>query len=238
MWGVAAAVAVPRIWQGWGLAEKRSPSPGMGRLLWGFCFGLLLLMSLAYLFYGTPARLDMRMVGWRPPFGTLNGMDYMLEGTYTWPDEQHRFALKYDREAIEWLLDHVRGNTVIVESDMVGYYREGGSRVATMTGLSGVRGMHESEQRYGEEVGQRDGLHHEFWTTPDVGRTQQIMDELHVGLIYVGQLEQQQNPDGVQKINQMAAAGLLTKLYSNDHTVIYAVPGRLVQTADGVYRPQ
>jgi uncharacterized membrane protein len=236
MWGVAAAVAVPRIWQGWGKNVGRPP--GMGRLFWGFCFALLLLMSLAYLIYGTPARLDMRMVGWRPPFGTLNGMEYMREGTYTWPDEQHRFELKYDREAIDWLLDHVRGNVVIVESDMVGYYREGGSRVATMTGLSGVRGMHESEQRYGEEVGQRDGLHHEFWATPDVGRTQQIMDELHVGLIYVGQLEQQQNPEGVQKIGQMAANGLLTKLFANERTVIYAVPGRLTQTADGLYLPQ
>jgi len=195
-------------------------------------------VSLAYPIYGTPDRLEMRMVGWRPPIGTLNGLEFMREGTFTWPDDASRFELRYDWAAIYWLLDHVRGNPVIVESSLVGYYREMGTRVASMTGLSGVSGFHEGEQRYGEQVGPRGDLHREFWATFDVVRTQQIIDELNVALIYAGQLEQQQHPDGVEKLRQMAANGLLTVLYENERTIIYAVPGRLAQTEDGVYVPQ
>jgi YYY domain-containing protein len=230
LWGVAAAVALPAFWSGY--VAKPGKKQGVGRMLWGAGFALLLVASFAYPIYGTPARLDMRMVGWRPPFGTLNALDYMREGSYTWPDDQHRFELKYDWEALQWLLK-VRGNTVIVESDLVGYYREGGSRVASITGLSGLRGMHESEQRYGEQLGPRDGLHREFWATPDVARTLQIIDELQVALIYVGQLERQQHPDGVQKLAQMAADDLLEVLFHNDGVDIYLVPGRLSLSSEG-----
>lgn len=234
MWGIAAAIAVPRIWQDY-VVTKRLFS-GL-RAAWALSFILLLVASLAYLLYGTPARLDMRMVGWRPPVGTLNALDYMRAGSFTWPDEQHRFDLKYDWEAIRWLLQHVRGNVVVAESDMVSYYREGGSRVASMTGLSGIFGFHEREQRYNEEIGVREGLHREFWETPDIARTQQIIDELHIGLVYVGQLEQQQHPAGVQKMAQMAANGQLTQLYQNERVIIYQVPERLVQVEDEVYVP-
>jgi uncharacterized membrane protein len=240
LWGVAAALAAPHLWSNF--VNNRRPQQRMmgavGSSIWGAVFALLLVASLAYPIYGTPARLDMRMVGWRPPFGTLNALDYMLEGSYTWPDEQNRFELKYDWEAILWLLDHIRGNAVIIESATVAYYREGGSRIASTTGLSGVSGMHEGEQRYGEQVGPRDGLHREFWSTPDVGRTQQIIDELDIALVYAGQLERHQHPEGVQKIAQMAAQGLLTPVFENERTTIYTVPGRLVQTPDGVYAPQ
>ncbi len=69
-----------------------------------------------------------------------------------------------------------------------------------MTGLSGLRGMHASEQRYSDQVSQRDALHREFWSTPDVDRTQQLIDELDVCLVYVGQLEERLHPDGVRKL--------------------------------------
>jgi YYY domain-containing protein len=236
LWGIAAAVALPAFWSGY--VTKRGGQHGVGRMVWGAGFALLLVASFAYPIYGTPARLDMRMVGWRPPFGTLNALDYMREGSYTWPDDQHRFELKYDWEAIQWLLG-VRGNVVIVESDLVGYYREGGTRIASLTGLSGLRGMHEGEQRYGEQLGPRDGLHREFWATPDVARTLQIIDELNIALIYAGQLERQQHPDGVQKLAQMAADGLLELLFHNDGVDIYLVPGRLSLTSEagGFYYP-
>jgi hypothetical protein len=200
---------------------------------------------LAYPIYGTPARLDMRMVGWRPPFGTLNGLEYMREGSYTWGGRDQynqdlpetRIELRYDLPAIQWLLDHVRGNPIIIESSEKDYYRAGGTRVASMTGISGLGGMHEGEQRYGELLGPRDALHREFWTTPDPARTQQILDELDVALIYVGQLERYLHPETVQKLAQMANAGLLTILYENEQTTIYAVQGQLVETEAGYYLP-
>ncbi len=145
--------------------------------------------------------------------------------------------MQYDWAAIQWLLDNMHGNPVIVESSEVEYYRAGGSRISSLTGLSGLRGMHASEQRYGDRVGERDGQHREFWSTPDVDRTLALIDELDVALIYVGQLEQQQHPAGVEKLAQMAEGGLLTPIYTNERVIIYAVPGALAQDDDGGYQP-
>ncbi len=127
---------------------------------------------------------------------------------------------------------------MIVESADLEYYRAGGSRVASLTGLSGVSGMHEGEQRYGEEVSKRNDLLKEFWSTTDVERTHQIINELQVALIYAGQLERDRHPDGVKKLEQMATSGALTPLFQNARTVIYAVPERLVQTSQGLYLPK
>jgi len=260
IWGVAAAIAVPPIWRDFvigrtsapvslveqGSGEAEVPAPVMAkkssgwllRTVWSLGFSILLAASLAYPIWGTPARLDQRFMGWRPAFGTLNGLDYMRQGVYTIPRTNTAIELKYDWAAIEWLLQHVRGNAVVVESADLEYYRAGGSRVASLTGLSGVSGMHEGEQRYGEDVGKRDQLLNEFWSTPDGERTRQLIDELHIALIYVGQLEQDRHPEGVQKLKQMASDGHLTPLFQNERTVIYAVPGRLTQTAQGFYLPK
>ncbi len=112
------------------LGENRSRAIESLRSL---CLGrltvlLLIAVSLTYPLFGTPARLDQRFVGWRPVFGTLNGLDFMSQGTYSWPDDSNRIELHYDWEAIQWLLDHMRGNPVVVESSEVDYYRAGGSQ--------------------------------------------------------------------------------------------------------------
>jgi YYY domain-containing protein len=237
LWGVAVAVALPRLWHGWVRSGSVTGWTRAWRWAWLAVFVILLAGSLAYLVFGTPARLDQRMVGWRPPIGTLDGMEYMREGSYTWPDQSHTIELRHDWEAIEWLLAMVRGNAVIAESSEVDYYRAGSSRAASMTGLSALRGMHESEQRYGEQLGPRDGLHREFWSTPDIGRMRQLMEELQIDLIYVGQLERHLHPDAVERLAQMAKAGQLETLFANDRTTIYAAPGQFVEANDGTLRP-
>jgi uncharacterized membrane protein len=131
----------------------------------------------------------------------------------------------------------VRGNGTLLESSEVDYYRAWGTRVANSTGLSGLKGMHEQEQRYPEDVGYRDGLLRELWATLDVARTQQIMDELDVDFVYVGQLERFLHPDGVRKFEQMASEGLLTAIYQNDRVTIYAVPDHFQPDANGIYWP-
>lgn len=244
IWGVAAAIALPRLWSGFVLGhspvrrdELAAPTddetavagvsaPPAVRILWGTLFSALLVASLAYIVWGTPARLEQRFLGWRPPFGTLNGMDFMRQGVYTWPDASNEIEMHYDWKAIQWLLHNVRGNAVIAESDVVGYYREGGSRVASLTGLSGLRGMHASEQRYPEDAGYRDGLHREFWSTPDPDRTLEIIRELNISLIYVGQLERYHHPEGVTKLELMAEAGQLVPIYENERVIIYRVAER------------
>ncbi len=145
--------------------------------------------------------------------------------------------MAYDWEAIRWLLDNVRGNVVIVETSEADYYRAGASRAASLTGLSGLRGMHASEQRSGDVVPAREALHREFWETPDIGRTQALIDELDVTLIYAGQLERYLHPDGVQKLEQMAVMGLLEPVFANEGTTVYAVAGRLAGHDAGFYVP-
>jgi YYY domain-containing protein len=238
---LASAIAMPRLWGSivngaTGLVE-RVRWPLAGRVVWAVAFVLLLGSSLAYTFYGTPARLEQRFPGWQPEIGTLNGLDYMIQGSYAWPDESNRVELSYEWEAVQWLLANVRGHVVIAEAADVDYYRVGGTRIASYTGLSGLRGMHEQEQRYPEDVGYRDGVHREFWATPSWDRTQELIDELEIGLIYVGQLERYQHPEGAAKIRAMADAGLLIELFRNERAAIYAVPERLEQAADGRFYP-
>jgi len=240
LWGVAAAIALPRIWNaggGVGNEERASSIPHSLRPLWLALFSLVLFASLAYPLWGTPARSAQRLVGWRPEIGTLNGLDYMNEGVYTWPDGNNAIELRHDRAAINWLLDNVRGNLVVAESSTLEYYRAGGSRVASFTGLSGVSGMHESEQRWGELVGARGAQLGEFWNTDDLMRTRQLRDELNISLIYVGQLERHEHPRAEAKWQAMVAAGELSMLYSNERVNIYAVNGRLIQLADGRFAP-
>jgi uncharacterized membrane protein len=169
-------------------------------------------------------RLDTRMVGWRPPVGTLDGLAFMREGSYTWPDGSNTIELRHEYEALQWLLDSVPGNRTILESSEVEYYRAWGTRIASNTGLSGLKGMHEQEQRYAEDVGYRDGLHREIWSNPDIPRTQQIIDELAIDLIYVGQLERYLHPEGVAKFEQMARDGQLSIIFQNERVTIYATP--------------
>ena len=239
IWAMAAGIALPELWRGW----VRQPADGTPRSWWNWrsawAGGLLVLLAagLAYPLFGTPARLEQRLMGWQPAFGTLNGLDYMRDGSYRWPDDSNMIELRYDWDAINWLLDHVQGNPVIVESSEVEYYRAGGSRVASLTGLSGLRGMHASEQRFGEDVGLRDARHREFWDAPSVGRTVELIDELDIALIYVGQLERYLHPEGAAKLEQMAADDLLTPIFTNEGVIIYAVPGQLAQNDKGFYSP-
>lgn len=253
LWAMAAAIALPRLWAGSRavLAARRSATDGgplsepggatwpavlHWSVVWQALTISLLVLSLAYVLLGTPARLSQRMVGWRPPVGTLDGMAYMRLGGYSWPDESHWVDLGSDYAAIKWLLDNVRGNPVLVESAELDYYRAGGSRVASMTGLSGLLGMHKAEQRSSEQVGMRDGQLREFWSTPDVARMQALIDELDIGLIYVGGLERYLHPDGVARLAEMAGQGKLTTIYQTDGVVIYAVPERMVME-NGYFAP-
>lgn len=231
IWGIASAVAVPRIWQSFkSFAPPNDASNASTHrhrsVFWTGGLILLLIISLAFPVFGTPARLDVRFPGWRPAFGTLNGMDYMQNGVYTWQRDGKpmiEIELQYDYEAIQWLLQNIQGNVVIVEAAETFYYQSGGTRVASFTGLSGLNGLHEGEQRYGEEVGQRAAMHQEFWSTPDIARTYQILEELNISLIYVGQLERYLHPEGVEKIEKMSDEGIFTLIHSNKNVSIYSI---------------
>ncbi len=229
MLALAAAVALPGIWD----FIRRRWQP-VWRVLWVAVFIWLLALSLVFLAAGTPMRLDDRFpedngAVNRPPVGTLDGMAYMQAGTYTWhPDSglapTTRIDLSYDYEALRWMLDTIEGTPVVAEA-LIGYYREGGLRVASFTGFPTLLGFHqEGEQRYGWQTGPRRSMAEEFWRTTDVTQAQQLMAELGIDYIYLGQLERIVYPsESLAKFEQMAQAGTIEVVYSNDQVIIYRV---------------
>jgi uncharacterized membrane protein len=202
---------------------------------WRVAAGLLLFAGLFFLVLGTLARVADRFPGSQPAFGTLDGSAYMTTGRYNWPDSRHTIELYFDYQAIHWLLDHVQGTPVVAEApagsyDVAGqsvgydYYRAGGLRVASLTGLPTFVGQHQNEQRPGSDVTERTMLGQEFFFTQDLGRTRTLIEQLHVGYIYIGQLERVLFSDAsLRKFDALVATGDLQVAYRNPQVVIYRV---------------
>jgi len=219
MLGIAAAVAVPSLWA----RMRRWQSAGQRRV-WAAGLVLLSFASLLYPLVYTPARVNDRFPGDRPPVGTLDGMAFMTVGSYTWPDN-NRIELEYDYQALQWLIANVKGTPVVAEA-AIPYYREGGLRVATYTGLPTLLGAHQNEQRYASQVGERDGQARDFFNTPDTSRALQLIRELHVSYVYVGQLERTvYDAAGLAKFDEMVQRGELEVVYENERVKIYQVRG-------------
>ena len=147
----------------------------------------------------------------------------MTVGTFEWP-AGNPIELKYDYEAIRWLQDNVAGTPVIAEAK-VGYYREGGMRVAAYTGLPSVLGgLHQNEQRYASQVGDRDFAVSEFWSTPDPNRALELINQLGIDYIYVGQIERITHGAYIEeKFEQLHQQGALELVFENERTKIYRV---------------
>ncbi len=67
------------------------------------------------------------------------------------------------------------------------YYRAGGLRVASLTGLPTFVGPHQFEQRSADQVSLRSAKGMEFFRTTDLP-PRRLAEELQVRLVYVGQL--------------------------------------------------
>ncbi|MBC7249384.1 MAG: glycosyltransferase family 39 protein [Anaerolineae bacterium] len=215
--GLATGAALPGLWAAVGRWRSRRM-----RGVWTGVLALLLFAACIYPVVGTPARVDDRFPGARPPLGTLDGMAYMTVGEYAWPDESNRIALKYDYEAIRWLMKNVKGTPVVAEA-AIGYYREFGMRVASYTGLPTLLGaLHQSEQRYSWQVSERDDATRNFFNTTDLERTRQLIRDLHIRYVYIGQLERTvYDPAGLQKFDQLVQTGEMRVVYRNERTTIY-----------------
>jgi uncharacterized membrane protein len=148
----------------------------------------------------------------------------MSVGSYFWPDEQHPIVLLPESEALAWLRQHVPGAPVVAEAAL-GYYREGGSAVASWTGLPIPLGpQHEAEQRLQAPLGERESEVRELYQTPDPAQAERLIKELSVSYIYVGQLERIAYGDvGLAKFETMVQAGQLERAYSNQAVSIYRV---------------
>jgi len=231
--GVATGAALPAVWA-WIEQQSRA-----WRVLWQTTLTILLISAALFLPLGTVARVTERFPNAHPPLGTLDGMDFMTVGVYTWPTHEDPIPLYGDYAAIRWLNEHIQGTPVIAEAPL-GYYREFGVRVASFTGLPTLVGMHQSEQRYSWDIGRRDGLARDLFTWADLTQTMAIIDELQIEYIYFGPLErtyinkyvnelapgsanEARRRQMLSKFEQLAANGQLRVIYKNDLVTIYQV---------------
>lgn len=217
LFGIAAAVTLPQIWEwAWRWAWPR-------QIIWRGLLLILLLAGLVYPIFGARTRIDDRFPGQqnRPPVGTLDGLAYMTTGVFEWP-AGNPIQLKYDYQAIRWLQDNVEGTPILAEAK-IGYYREGGMRVAAYTGLPSILGgLHQNEQRYSSQVGSRDLVVNEFWLTPDPARTAALIDALNISYIYIGQVERATYGPAVgRKFEELHHQGRLELVFENEETKIY-----------------
>jgi len=75
-------------------------------------------------------------------------------------------------------------------------------------------------------VGERDGQARDFFNTPDIARALQLIRELRISYIYVGQLERAvYDPAGLAKFDRMQEEGYLEVVFGNERVKIYKVTG-------------
>ena len=215
---VALGSALPALWA---RVYRRPTAAGVA---WMVAANVLLAAAASYALWAVPQRVEERFPGERPARGTLDGTAFMSTGVYHWPDPSQPIDLSFDREALAWLWDNVPGTPVVAEAG-VGYYREGGLRVASFTGLPTIVGMHENEQRPPEEVAARQRDAERLFATTDVAEFRAIAARYGVRYVYVGQLERIVYPvAGLTKFAALAAEGALERVYRNERVDIYHLP--------------
>ena len=219
MFGIAAAIIFPQLW------NRSSHWHWTWQLLWRIACFALLLTCLVYPPLATQTRLNDRFPGERPKMDTLDGLAYMTVGQFEWP-AGNPIKLKYDYQAIHWLQENVTGTPIIAEAK-VGYYREGGMRVAAYTGLPSILGgLHQGEQRYASQIGARDMPVNEFWSNPDPNRTLELMQQLNIDYVYIGQVERATHGGQIQqKFDQLIEQSALQLVFENEQTRIYKRKG-------------
>lgn len=228
--GLAGAFVLARFWS---LAAR---APAALAVPWLAVAGLLLAGGLVFPAFGVRDRVADRFPGARPRVGTLDGLAYMTVGEYTWPSGDSLVRLRGDHDAIKWLLGNVRGSPVVAEApagsyEVAGervsfdYYRAGGLRVASLTGLPTFVGQHQNEQRPADQVADRTAQGMEFFRTTDLSAARRLARELHVRLVYVGPLERILFSDAsLRKFDVLADAGELEVIYRTADVTIYRVP--------------
>jgi len=227
--GLAGGYILARLWQ---LTLR---APAWLAVPWQVCAATLLAGGLVFLLAGVRVRVQDRFPGAQPPVGTLNGLAYMTVAEYDWPNNRNHIVLSGEYRALEWLLDNVRGTPIVAEapagsytiegeSVSYDYYRAGGLRVASITGLPTFVGHHQYEQRPAMQVSEQGARSREFFGTTDLAAARRLMRELHVGYIYVGALEKILfSEDALRKFEVLVEAGELEVAYQNVDVTIYRV---------------
>jgi len=218
IWSVAAAAAlawmIPRL-QSW----------RQGRALW---LGVLVALLLCAALYPPLAAVAKIRDRFDPSLGPgLDGRAYM-ETAHYWDPNGQQYDLKWDLEAIRWLLDNVVGTPVLLEGHAPEY--RWGARYSINTGLPTVLGWnwHQRQQRAAaddQEVWRRADDVATIYNEPSPDLVKPLLEKYGVQYIVVGPLERAYyQPQGLDKFEEMARQGALRVVFRNDGVTIYQVP--------------
>jgi YYY domain-containing protein len=217
MWGVAAAVGLA-----WLLPRVRRWRVGRGP--WLGALGVLVFLAALYPPLAAAAKVDDRF---DPTLGGgLDGWAYMETASYGDPIGQ-QYDLKWDLDAIQWMLDNVVGSPVILEGQTPEY--RWGARYSINTGLPTVLGWnwHQRQQRAAADdqvVWTRANDVATIYNTPAVDVAMSLLRQYGVRYVIVGPLERAYyDPKGLDKFEQMATTGLLQTDFQNEGVTIYEV---------------
>jgi uncharacterized membrane protein len=218
MWAVAAAAGLA--WLTPRLRHWRA-----GRTAWTVVLVLLLLSAALYPPLATSAKIRDRF---DPALGPgLDGWAYMSTAEYhDWAGPV--YDLKWDQQAIYWLLDNVQGSPTIVEGQVPEY--RWGSRYSINTGLPTILGWnwHQRQQRASagdQRVWERaDDVTAIYSNTHTIPAVMELLHKYEARYVIVGPLERAYYPaEGLAKFDQMVADGLLDVAYQNEQVTIYRV---------------
>ena len=219
LWALAAALLVPQLLQ----RLRRTNKVAYG--VWASVLGLLGVMMLVFPVFGSLSRIGTRFET-PPPGMTLDGLAFMSTATYS-PDDLN-ISLHDDGEAIKWLSREITGTPVLLQSEEE-FYRTYGIRVAANTGLPTIiSALHGSEQRPAATVDPRIRDVQRIYSLQDPLETQWLLHRYAVDYVYVGSLERQRYPVGVQKFEQLPA---LEQVYQEGDVTIYRTTPDLRQLA-------
>jgi YYY domain-containing protein len=217
MWGVAAAAALA-----WMLQRARRWPQGRG--LWLAILALLIFFAALYPLLATPAKINDRFDTNLGP--GLDGWEYM-ETAHYWDPSGAQYDLKWDLEAIHWMLDNVVGTPVILEGHAPEY--RWGARYSINTGLPAVLGWnwHQRQQRMAadeQEVWTRARDIETIYSEPLSPLVEPLLEKYNVRYIVVGPLERGYYDEiGLAKFDKMAADGKLQVVFRSDEVTIYEV---------------
>jgi uncharacterized membrane protein len=156
----------------------------------------------------------------------LDGWEYMETATY-WDPAGEVYELKWDLEAIRWMLDNVVGSPVVLEGHAPEY--RWGSRYSVNTGLPTVLGWnwHQRQQRAAadqQEIWDRANDVATIYNAPLIVTVEPLLEEYDVRYIVVGPLERAYyDPAGLHKFEWMVAEGTLQVAFSNEGVTVYEV---------------
>jgi uncharacterized membrane protein len=217
IWAVAAAVALA-----WMVPRLRRWSQGRG--VWAGVLAALVFFAALYPPLATSAKVRDRF---DPSLGPgLDGWEYMETASY-WDPAGAEYELKWDLEAMRWMLDNVVGSPVILEGHTPEY--RWGSRYSVNTGLPTVLGWnwHQRQQRAAadqQEIWDRASDVETIYNAPLIETAEPLLREYDVRYIVVGPLERAYyDPGGLHKFEWMVAEGALEVAFSNEGVVVYEV---------------